>query len=140
VKTLLSVFFLAELAFPGRALALNQELPPVGNPLKTTNTAGSTETIQETKTITDSGTNKTSTDTLTGKMVDYQPGKWIEVSSPGKIERVRTIDLTGKNLTAHVASDVKVGEWVTVVANTDNDGRKTVVVERAKHASESHSR
>jgi hypothetical protein len=60
------------------------------------------------------------------------PGKWIEVSTPGKLERIRTIDLAGKNLTARVAGDVKAGDWVTVITKTDNDGRKSVTVEHAK--------
>jgi hypothetical protein len=117
------------------AWARGQEYPaPVYRPDTTTSTTGSTETIQDTKTITDSKTVKTSTDTLMGKVEGYEAGKWIKVSAPGKIERIRTIDLMGKNLTAHVPSDVKVGLWVSVVTKTDNDGRKTVSVEAAKHA------
>ena len=49
------------------------------------------------------------------------------------MEGIRKIDLTGKNLTAHIPSDIKVGEWVNVIMKTDNDGHKTVTVEHSKH-------
>lgn len=121
----------AGLVFTG-AWARGQEYPRIYRPDTTTSTTGSTETIQDTKTITDSKTLKTSTDTLTGKVEGFEAGKWIRVSAPGKIERVRTIDLTGKNLTAHVSSGIKTGSWVTVVTKTDNDGNKTISVEPRK--------
>src|SRR5436190_20370773 len=82
--------------------------PPGVSPVPKTNpTKGSKETVEETKITTDSGTTKTSTDTLIGKVEAYEPGKWIRVSTPGKSEGSRAVDLQGKNLTAHVNSDVK---------------------------------
>jgi len=123
----MTILLAAGLALPGAAWG--QEYPlPIYRPDTTTSTKGSTETIQDTKTITDSGTVKTSTDTLMGKVEGYEAGKWIKVSAPGKIERVRTIDLTGKNLTAHVPSGVKTGSWVTVTTKTDKDGNHTISV------------
>ncbi len=103
-------------------------------------TSGSTEKVQDTKTTTDSGTKKLSTDTLMGKVEEYQARKWIKVSTPGKTEGSRTVDLSGNNLTANVPSDIKVGDWVSVSEKTDNNGHKTVTVERSKHAARSRSR
>src|SRR2546426_3894225 len=111
MKQCLSIVVAAFALTPG-AFAVDQEYPPTLQPPRTTATTGSTETVQDTKIITDSGIRKTSTDTLTGKVEGYQQGKWIDVSTPGKIEGIRKIDLTGRNLTAHVASDVNAGDWV----------------------------
>ncbi|HJZ97030.1 MAG TPA: hypothetical protein VKE70_11040 [Candidatus Solibacter sp.] len=112
----------------------SQDFPPVNPPVtpRTSNTKGSTEKVQDTKVTTDAGTTKTSTDTLTGKVEEFQPSKSITVTTPGKVESTRTIDLTGKNLTAHVAAGVKAKDWVTVTTKTDRDGHKTITVERAK--------
>src|SRR5438270_3670232 len=111
-----------------------QDFPPV-NPMatpRTPNTKGSTEKIQDTKVTTDFGTIKTSTDTLTGKVEEFQANKSITVSTPGKVESTRTIDLTGKNLTAQVVKGIKANDWVSVTTVTDNNGHKTVTVGRAK--------
>ena len=136
MRRYVTIALAAGLVFSG-TLARGQEYPVPIVPDNTTSTKGSTETIQDTKTITDSGTVKTSTATLTGKVEGYEAGKWIKVSSPGKIERIRTIDLIGKNLTAQVGGDIKTGQWVTVVTKTDNDGRKSITVGPAKRASRS---
>ena len=111
------------------ALGVAQEpiYPPLVNP--PTITKGSKETVQETRITTDSGTKKTSTDTLVGKVLAYEPNKWIRVSTPAKIEGSRNIDLNGKDTTATVKSSVKTGSWVTVTLKTDSNGQKTVTVE-----------
>ena len=128
MRQYMTIALAAGLALP--AVVRSQEYPlPVYRPDTITSTKGSTETIQDTKIITDSGTVKTSTNTLRGKVEGYEAGKWIRVSTPGKIERVRTIDLIGKNLTAHGPSGVKTGSWVTVTTKTDKDGNKTISVE-----------
>ena len=125
------------LLFTAESFAAAQELPPVNPPIvnpQAPKTKGSTEKVQDTKIVTDSGTNKTSIDTLTGKVEDYQPAKSITVSTPGKTESTRTISLIGKDLTAHVDSSVKAGRWVRVTTKTDNNGHKTVTVERTGNA------
>jgi hypothetical protein len=100
--------------------------PPLVNPpvAKTNPTKGSKETAEETKITTDSGTTKTSTDTLTGKVEEYEPGKWIRISTPGKTEGSRTVDLQGKDVTAHVNSGVKKDAWANVIQKTDSNGHK----------------
>jgi hypothetical protein len=92
-------------------------------------TKGSREVIQETRTTTDSGTTKITTDTLFGKVEAYDTGKSIKVSTPGKSEGSRTIDLTGSNLTANVNFTGKLGDWVKVVETTDNNGHKNVTIQ-----------
>lgn len=104
--------------------------PPVP---KTNPTKGSKETLEQTKVTTDSGTKTTSTDTLIGKVEAYEPSKSIRISTPGKIEGDRTVDLQGKDVTAHVNSSVKTGAWVSVLTKTDDTGHKTITVEPSKH-------
>jgi hypothetical protein len=110
--------------------------PPFVNPPapKTNPTKGSKETVEQTKVTTDEGTTKTSTDTLLGKVEGYEPGKWIRVSTPGRVEGSRNIDLQGKDVTARVNSDVKTGTWVRVVERTDASARKIITVEPQKQA------
>jgi hypothetical protein len=109
--------------------------PPGVSPVPKTNpTKGSKETLEETKITTDSGTTKTSKDTLIGKVEAYEPGKWIRISTPGKTEGSRTIDLQGKDVTAHVNSGVKKDAWVSVVQKTDSNDHKTITVEPTKNA------
>jgi hypothetical protein len=115
------------------ALAAGQEplYPPVPIP-RTNPTKGSKETIEETKVTTDSGTTKTSSATLIGKVEAYEAGKWIRLSTPGKMESSRSVDLQGKDITAHVNAGVKVNSWASVVEKTDAKGHKTITVEPAK--------
>jgi hypothetical protein len=98
-------------------------------------TSGSAERMQETTITTDTKTTKTSTHTIYGKVQGYEKNKSIEITVPGKTETSRTIDLTGKDLTARVAPNVKVGDWVKLVQKTDNSGKKAVTVEESsQHA------
>jgi hypothetical protein len=97
----------------------------------------SKEVQQDTKTMTANKTVKTSTDTVYGKVETYEPGKSIKVTVPGKIVSTKSFDLDDKNATVNVASNVKNGDWVSVVEKTDNNGHKTVTVNPSseKHAS-----
>ena len=83
---------------------------------------------QETKTTTANKTAKVAADTVYGKVESYEPGKSIKVTVPGKIVSTKSFDLDNKDATVNVASDVKTGEWVSVMEKTDNNGHKTVTV------------
>jgi hypothetical protein len=132
----LALVFSAGLMAAGIAIAQEPLYPPAVNPTSPkTPTRGSRETIDQTKVTTDSGTTKTSTDTLIGKVEAYEPGKSITISTPGKTEGSRTIDLQGKDVTAHVNSGVKKDVWVSVVQKTDTNDHKTITVQPAKNAS-----
>ncbi len=97
----------------------------------------SKEVTQDTKTTTSSGTNKVSTDTVYGKVESFEAGKSITVSVPGTLSTTKSFDLNAKDETANVASNVKVGDWVSVQERTDNNGHKMVTV---KHSTEKASR
>jgi hypothetical protein len=128
MKTILSTVCAITLIFGGASLAVGQD--------KGTAAKQSKEVQQETKTMTPSGTAKTSTDTVYGKVESYEPGKSIKVTVPGKVASTKSFDLDSKNTTANVAPDVKPGEWVKVTEKTDNNGHKTITVHRSeKHAS-----
>ena len=100
----------------------------------------SKEVQQETKIVTAYKTAKTSTDTVYGTVESYEPGKSIKVSVPGKVVSTKSFDLDGKDVTANVAPNVKVGEWVAVVEKTDNNGHKTVSVKPSTKKEQSHSK
>src|SRR5262245_34143266 len=95
---------------------------------KATAAKQSNEVRQETKTTTANHTAKTSTDKVHGKVESYEPGKSIKVTVPGKIVQTKSFDLDAKDTTANVASNVKPGQWVSVVEKTDNNGHKTITV------------
>ncbi len=88
----------------------------------------STEVQQDTKTSTSNNTAKTTSDVVYGKVESYEAGKSINVTVPGTVSSTKTFDLQGKDITAHVPANVKVGEWVKVVEKTDNNNHKTVTV------------
>ena len=100
----------------------------------------SKEVHQETKTTTADKTAKTSTDTVYGTVESYEPGKSIKVSVPGTIVSTKSFDLASKDVTASVAPNIKVGEWVSVVEKTDNNGHKTVTVKPSTKKDASHSK
>ena len=91
----------------------------------------SKEVTQDTKTITNSGTTTNSTDTVYGRIESYDPNKSIKVSAPGKVITSKSFDLNAKNETVNVAPGLKVGDWVSVNQRTDNNGHKTITVERS---------
>jgi hypothetical protein len=90
----------------------------------------SKEVVQDVKTITDSGTTKTTTDTIYGKVEAYDSNKSLKMSVPGKVLTSKSFDLTSKNETINVAPGVKVGDWVKAQEKTDNSGHKTLTIER----------
>jgi len=94
----------------------------------------SSEQTQQTKTTTSSGTSKMNADTVVGKVESFEPGKSIKVSVPGTIITSKTFDLSGKDLTANVPSNIKVGDWVRVRETDESNGHKLVTV---SHSSES---
>ena len=101
---------------------------------KKPNPKGSYESKTTNTTTTDSGTTKTTADTMYGKVEEYTPGKSIKISTPGKTEGTKTYDLTDKDVAYHVAANVKNGEWVSITEKTDNHGKKVMTISRSKHA------
>lgn len=98
----------------------------------------SKEVQQDTKTTNGNNqTAKTSTDTVYGKIESYDPGKSIKVSVPGKLITTKSFDLEKKDTTVNAASNLKVGEWVSVAEKTDGNGHKTITIKpsSAKHTS-----
>jgi FKBP-type peptidyl-prolyl cis-trans isomerase len=94
----------------------------------------SSEQTQQTKTTTNSGTKKTNADTVVGKVESFDPGKSIKVSVPGTIITSKTFDLSGKDLTANVPSNIKVGDWVRVRETDESNGHKVVTVSHSSEA------
>jgi len=72
----------------------------------------SKEVVQDIKTTTDSGTTKTTIDTVYGKVESYDMNKSIKMSVPGKLVTSKSFDLTSKDQTMSVAPGLKVGDWV----------------------------
>ena len=72
-------------------------------------------------------------------MEEYEPGKSIKISTSGKTEDAKTYDLTATDLKAHLASNLKVGDWVSVKEKTDNNGKKMLTIARSKHAAREQS-
>ena len=95
----------------------------------------SREVQQNTSTSTADRTEKTSSDTVYGKVESYEPGKSIKVSVPGKIINTKSFSLDSKDRTYHVTSNLKPGDWVAVKEKTDANGHKTVTVEHSKPVS-----
>jgi hypothetical protein len=114
------------LAFGGASMAVAQD--------KSTAAQSSKETQQDTKTTTGNKTMKTSSDVVRGKVESYEPGKSIKVTVPGKISSTKSFDLNSKDETVNVASNLKVGDWVSVREKTANNGHKTLTVSHYKHA------
>jgi hypothetical protein len=77
-----------------------------------------------------------STDTVYGKVENYEAGKSIKVTVPGTIVSTKTFDLGDKDTTVNVAANVNAGDWVSVVQKTDSTGHKSVTVKHSpKNAS-----
>ena len=97
----------------------------------------SKEVVQDLKTTTDSGTTKTTIDTVYGKVEAYDQNKSIKMSVPRKLVTSKSFDLTSNHEIMNVAPDLKVGDWVKAQEKTDNNGHKTLTVERSnEHASQ----
>jgi hypothetical protein len=84
------------------------------------------ETNQSTTKTTNAGTMKTKSHSASGTVKEYTEGKSIVVTT-AKGKDV-TFDLSGNNITAHVAPDIAVGTKVRVRETTNNKGNKTVTV------------
>ena len=98
----------------------------------------STQVSKDKTTQTNSGTVKTKGDVYYGKVEAYDPGKTLKVSVPGKLENTKSFDLSDKDQTTDVASNVKVGDWVRVEQKKDNNGHVTLTVkESTKHPKQS---
>jgi hypothetical protein len=98
---------------------------------KSTAVKQSKEVQQDTKTTTGNKTTKTSADRVYGKVESYEPGKSIKVTVPGKIISTKSFDLDDKDTTVNVASNLKTGDWVSVIEKTGSNGHKTVTVKRS---------
>lgn len=107
---------------------------------KGTAASQSKEVQQETKTTNANTTAKITTDTVYGKVENYDVGKSIKVTVPGKIIKTKSFSLDDKNTTVNVAPTVKTGEWVSVVEKTDNNGHKTITVKPSSHGHASRAK
>jgi len=92
----------------------------------------STETKQNTTTMTANGTVKGTTDTINGKVESYDAGKSLKVSVPGKIITSKSFSLDSKDYTYNVVPNLKLGDWVTVTEKTDTKGHKSLTVKHSK--------
>ena len=92
--------------------------------------------LKKSGTVITTGTTKTTQDTVYGKVEEYTPGKSMKISTPGKTEGTKTYSLDSKDENHHVASNVKVGDWVSITEKTDNHGKKVMTISRSKHAAQ----
>jgi hypothetical protein len=97
----------------------------------------STQEDKEQTTQTNNGTAKTKADIYYGKVESYDPGKTLKVSVPGKLENTKSFDLTERDQTVDIASNVKVGDWVRVEQKKENNGHTTLTVKESKKHSNS---
>lgn len=92
----------------------------------------STQVSKEQTTETNNGTTKTKGDVYYGKVENYESGKTLKVSVPGKLENTKSFDLDERDQTVDIASNVKVGDWVRVEQKKDNNGHMTLTVKESK--------
>ena len=135
LKTLLTPTCAMALLFAGGSVAVGQNNP--GNDSRAA-AQSSKEEKDSSKTVTKNGTTRTDTDTVYGKVEGFEPGKSIKVSVPGTVLTTKSFDLSGKDVTANVASGIKVGDWVRVREKTDNSGHKTVTVDPSTEKKATH--
>jgi hypothetical protein len=91
----------------------------------------STQVSKEKTTETNSGSVKTKSEIYYGKVESYEPGKTLKVSVPGKLENTTSFDLDEKDETVNIPSNVKVGDWVRVDQQKDNNGHTTLTVKES---------
>jgi len=137
LKTLLTPTCAMALLFAGGSVTMGQNKP--GSDSRSA-AQHSREEKDSSKTVTENGTAKTDTDTVFGKVESFDQGKSIKVSVPGTIVTTKSFDLSGKDVTANVASGIKVGDWVRVRETTDNNGHKTVKVDPSSEKKASHDK
>ena len=106
--------------------AQSQSKPTGSYDSKTTNT-----------TVTDTAKTTTTSETRYGRVEEYMPGKSLKISTPGKSEGTKSYALDSKDQTYKMASDLKVGDWVSVTEKKDNNGRMVMTVSHSKHAGRS---
>lgn len=126
MKTLLTIACTSGLLLVG--------LPAVGQTPRQ-DSRQSTQVNKEQTTETNNGTIKTKADVYYGKVENYEPGKTLKVSVPGKVENTKSFDLDEHDQTVDVAANVKVGDWVRVEQKKDNNGHTTLMVKESKRHS-----
>ena len=99
---------------------------------KATASKESKETTATNKVRTDSGTAKENNDLVYGKVEKYEPGKSVNVTVPGTIIKTKTFDLDDKNTKYNMPSNIKVGDWVSILEKDGPNGNKSVTI---KHSS-----
>jgi len=98
---------------------------------KATASKESKETTATNKVQTNGGTAKENDDLVYGKVEKYEPGKSINVTVPGTIVKTKSFDLDDKNTRYDVPSNVKVGDWVSVLEKDGPNGNKSVTIKHS---------
>lgn len=123
MKSLLTRFCAAILIMSGATLVSAQD--------KATASKESKETTATNKVETNSGTAKENNDLAYGKVEKYEAGKSINVTVPGTIIKTKTFDLDDKNTRYSVPSNIKVGDWVSVLEKDGPNGNKSVTIKHS---------
>ena len=123
MKLFLTPFCAALLIMGGTTLVSAQD--------KATASKESKETTATNKVQTNSGTAKENNDLVYGKVEKYEPGKSINVMVPGTIIKTKTFDLDDKNTMYNVPSNIKVGDWVSVLEKEGPNGKKSVTIKHS---------
>ena len=123
MKPLLTPFCAAILMMGTTALLPAQD--------KSTAARESKETTQTNKVQTDSGTAKENNDLVYGKVEKYEAGKSINVTVPGTIIKTKTFDLDDKGTAYNVPSNIKVGDWVSILEKDGPNGKKSVTIKHS---------
>ena len=123
MKFLLTAFFPVVLMMSGTT--------PMSAQDKATASKESKETTQTNKVQTDNGTAKENNDLVYGKVEKYEPGKSINVTVPGTIVKTKTFDLDEKNTMYKVPSNLKPGDWVSVLEKDGPNGKKSVTIKHS---------
>jgi hypothetical protein len=123
MKVFLKTFCAAILIMGGTTLISAQD--------KATASKESKETTTTNKVQTNSGTAKENNDLVYGKVEKYEPGKSINVTVPGTIIKAKTFDLDDKNTMYNVPSNIKVGDWVSVLEKDGPNGKKSVTIKHS---------
>jgi len=98
---------------------------------KATASKESKETTATSKVRTNSGTAKVNHDLVYGKVEKYEAGKSINVTVPGTIIQTKTFDLDDKNTRYNVPSNIKEGDWVSVLESDGPNGKKSVTIKHS---------
>ena len=123
MKSFLTLLFAASLIFSGTTIASAQD--------KATASKESKETKQTNKVQTNNGTTKENNDLVYGKVEKYEPGKSINVTVPGTVVQTKTFDLDDKDTTYKVPSNIKVGDWVSILEKDGPNGKKSVTIKHS---------